>query len=120
MILIGLYLAAGIGFLVAVNADQQNFGIPFLVVVAAAIALGWGTGDAGWHGLWLWILLPWILVPLGLPFGTTNQFTGGDDLSPVALMALTPALISMLLMLLAAGARSLYERHRQNAPPTAA
>jgi hypothetical protein len=120
VILIGLYIAAGIAFLVAVNADQDNFGIPFLVVVAAAIALGWGTGNAGWRGLWLWIVLPWILILLGLPFGTTNKFTGGDDLAPVALMALVPAPASMLSILLAAGARSLYERHRHSAPPTAA
>jgi len=116
VLLIGLYFAAGIAFLIAVNADQQNFGIPFLVVVAAAIVLGWGTGDMGRRGLALWIVLPWVLVLLGLPFGTTNQFTGGDDLSPVALMAVTPALVSMV----AAGARSLYERRRRSAPPTAA
>jgi hypothetical protein len=106
-ILGGLYLAAGIAFLVAVNADQDNFGIPFLVVAAAAIALGWGTGDVGLRGLWIWVALPWILIPLGLPFGRTDQFTGGDDLSPVALMAVAPPLVSSVLMVLAAGARRL-------------
>ena len=119
MLLIGLYLAAGIAFLIAVNADQQNFGIPFLVVVGAAIVLGWGTGDLGRRGFVLWVVLPWVFVLLGLPFGTTNRFTGGDDLSPVALMAVTPALVSMVAMLVAAGARNLYERRRHSAPPTA-
>ena len=51
VILIGLYIVAGIAFLVTVNADQQNSDIPSLVVVAAAIALGWGTGNLGRRGL---------------------------------------------------------------------
>jgi len=120
VILIGIYIVAGIAFLVTVNADQQNGDIPSLVVVAAAIVLGWGTGNLGRRGLALWILLPWVLVVLGLPFGKTNAFTGGDDLLPVAVIAIFPALASVVLMLLAAGARSLYERHRHSAPPTAA
>jgi uncharacterized membrane protein len=118
-VLVVLYLAAGIALLVAVNADQQNVDIPSLVLLATAIALGWETGDLGRRGLVLWLLLPWILIALGLPFGTTNKFTGGDDLSPVTLMAVAPALASVVLMLLAAGARTLYER-RRSAPPTAA
>jgi hypothetical protein len=89
-------------------------------VVAAAIVLGWRTGDMGRRGVALWILLPWVLVPLGLPFEKTNQFSGGDDLSPVAFMAVAPALVSMVSMLLAAAARNLYERHRHPAPLDAA
>jgi hypothetical protein len=119
-ILIGLYITAGIAFLVTVNADQENGDIPFLVVAAAAILLGWGTGNLGRRGLALWILLPWVLVLLGLPFGEANAYSSGDDLLPVAAIATFPALASVVLMLLAAGARSLYERHRHNAPPTAA
>jgi uncharacterized membrane protein len=120
VILIGLYIAAGIAFLVAVNADEQNGDIPSLVVAATAIVLGWGTGNLGRRGLALWILLPWVLVLLALPFGKANASTGGDDLLPVAVIAIFPALASVVLMLLAAGARSLYERHRHSAPPTAA
>jgi hypothetical protein len=118
--LIGIYLAAGIAFLVAVNADQANGDISFYVLAAAAILLGWGTGDLGWRGVPLWMLLPWILVPLGLPFGDVNAATGGDDLLPVAMIAAFPALASVVLMLVAAGARSLYERHRRRARPTPA
>src|SRR5215207_7206812 len=112
-VLIGLYLAVGIAFLIAVNADQANGDIPFYVLAAVAILLGWATGNLGWRGLPLWILLPWILVPLGLPFGRENAYSGGDDLWPVAVVAIFPAFASMVLMLLAAGARRLYGRYRQ-------
>ena len=115
-----MYIAAGIAFLVAVNADQANGDIPFYVLAAAAILLGWATGNLGWRGLPLWILLPWIVVPLGLPFGRENASSGGDDLWPVAVVAIFPAFASMVLMLLAAGGRILYERRRRRAPPTAA
>jgi hypothetical protein len=118
--LIGVYIAAGIALLVPVNADQQNGDIPSLVVLASAVVVGWGTGNLGRRGLALWILLPWVLVLIALPFGTTNKFTGGDDLSPVALIAMYPASASVVLMLLGAGARTLYERRRHSAPPTAA
>ena len=117
-VLIGLYIAAGIAFLVAVNADQANGDIPFYVLAAAAIFLGWATGNLGWRWLPLWILLPWILVPLGLPFGKENANSGGDDLWPVAVVAIFAAFPSMVLMLLAAGARALYQRRRHSAPPT--
>jgi hypothetical protein len=116
--LIGLYVAAGIAFLVAVNADQANGDIPSYVLAAVAILLGWATGNLGWRGLPLWILLPWILVPLGLPFGRVNASSGGDDLWPVAVIAISPAFASMVLMLIAAGARSLYERRRHSASPS--
>jgi hypothetical protein len=66
------------------------------------------------------MLLPRVLVLLGLPFGKANAYTGGDDLLPVAVIAIFPALASVLLMLLAAAARTLYERHRHSARPTAA
>lgn len=120
VLLIGLYIAAGIAFLVALNADQANGDIPFYVLAAVALLVGWTTGNLGWRGLLLWILLPWILVPLGLPFGKENAYSGGDDLWPVAVVAIFPAFASMVLMLLAAGARNLYERRHHSAPPTAA
>ena len=107
-----LFLAAGMAFVIAVNADQQNFEIPFIVLACAALALGWTTGAAGWRGLAIWILLPWILIPLAIPFGDTNKFTGGDDTDPVTMMVIVPALASTVLILVAAGARSLYQRRR--------
>jgi hypothetical protein len=119
-ILIGFYIAAGIAFLIAVNTDQANGDIPFYALAAAAILLGWATGNLGWRWLPLWFLLPWTLVPLGLPFGRENASTGGDDLWPVAVVAIFPAFATMILMLLAAGARVLYERRRQGVPPTVA
>jgi hypothetical protein len=58
---------------------------------------------------------------LALPFGDASKvLTGGDDIYPVWFYAAWPALAAMVAMLLAAGARNLYERHRRSAPPTAA
>jgi hypothetical protein len=117
---IGIYLAAGIAFLVAVNADQANGDIPSVAIAASAILVGWGTGNLGWRALAIWMTLPCVLVVLGLPFGRTNAFTGGDDLDAVAFIAVFPALASVVLMLVGAGARSLFERYRRNAGPAAA
>jgi hypothetical protein len=89
------------------------------VLAAVAIVLGWGTGNLGWRGLALWIGLPWIVVLLGLPFETTNRFTGGDCCSAVSGMAVFPALASIALMLVGAGARNLYERLAHRTPPAA-
>jgi hypothetical protein len=119
VLLIALYLAAGIAFLIAVNADPENLVVLFFITVAAAAVVGWGTGRLGSRGLLLWVLLPWVIVPLGLPFGGTIA-TGGDDYYEVAALAAIPALVSMVSMLLAAGARLLWERHRHGAPSTAA
>ena len=116
-VLICLYLAAGIAFLIAVNEDQRNVAVPFAVMAAIAIVLGWGTSDLGWRGLALWIPLPWIVVLLGLPFETTNRFTGGDCCSEVSGVAVFPAFASVVLMLAGAGARELYERHGHRTPP---
>jgi hypothetical protein len=112
-VLIGVYLASGIAFLIAVNQDQQNFGIPFLVVAAAAIVFGWATGNVGWRGPVLWITLPWALVLLGLPFETTNRYTGGECCFEVSDVAIFPALASVVLMVLAGGARTVYEGFRR-------
>jgi uncharacterized membrane protein len=111
-IAIVLYLAAGMAFLVSVNADQQDFAVPFFVIAALAVMVGWVTGEAGLGYLWIGLVLPWILIPLGLPFGDTNKFTGGDGVTPVALMAVAPAFASVVLIPLAAGVRILYDRRR--------
>ena len=50
LLLTALFLAAGMAFVLVVNADQQNFEIPFIVLACAALALGWTTGTAGWRG----------------------------------------------------------------------
>jgi hypothetical protein len=112
-----LYVVAGLAFVIAVNADQKNVGIAFLPVATAAIVFGWGLGRPGFRSLAGWILLPWILVLLGLPFGATDKFTGGDDLHAVALVAVVPALLSTVLMALGAGARSVYEHYRHGERP---
>lgn len=117
LLLIGLYLAAGIAFVSTISADLDGLLPLFFVTVAAAAVVGWGTGNLGWSGFWLWVLLPWVIVPLGLPFGETVD-AGGDDSYSVAAPASIPAFFSMVLMLLGAGARTLYERHHRGARPT--
>jgi hypothetical protein len=113
-VLIGLYLAAGIAFLIAVNADEANGDIPFFALAAAALIVGWGTAKLGWRGLAVWVLMPGALVLLALPFGTTERYTGGECCVPVAASAVFAALASVVVMLVAAGGRALYERRRHS------
>ena len=105
-VLVGLYIAAAVVALVIVNADQSDAPAAAGVMAAAALALGWGTGS-GWG-----VVVAWFMVPLALPFGDTNQFVGGDHTDPVALLAVVSTVISTALILAAAGARVLYNRHR--------
>jgi hypothetical protein len=107
-VLVCLYIAAGLAALAVVNADQNNLPVAVGVIAAASLALGWGTGS-GWG-----VVLAWFLIPLALPFGHTNRFTGGDGTDPVVLLALAAAVVSTVLILAAAGARVLYNRHQAN------
>ena len=104
----GLYVAAAVVALVIVNADQSDVPAAAGITAAAALALGWGTGS-GWGAV-----VAWILIPLALPFGDTNQLVGGDHTDSVALLAVVSAVVSTVLIMVAAGARVLYNRHRLN------
>ena len=81
------------------------------VVAAGAIALGWGTAS-GWGAV-----VAWLLVPIALPFGEANQFTGGGGTDPVVLLAAVSAAMSTVLIFAAARARVLYNRHRPRRRP---
>jgi hypothetical protein len=105
-VLVGLYAAAAVAAIVIVNADQSDAPAAAGIMAAAALALGWGTGS-GWG-----LVVAWFLVPLALPFGDTNQFVGADHTDPVALLAVVSTGFSTVLILAAAGARVLYNRHR--------
>jgi hypothetical protein len=105
-VLVGLYAAAAVAALVILNADQSDAPAAAGIMAAAALALGWGTAS-GWG-----VVVAWFLVPLALPFGDTNQFVGGDHTDPVALLAVVSTGFSTVLILAAAGARVLYNRHR--------
>lgn len=104
-VLVGLYVAAALAALMIVNADQGDWRLAAGIVAAAALALGWGTAS-GWG-----VVVAWLLIPLALPFGDTNQFAGSDRTDPVVLLALVSAAMSAVLILAAAGARVLYNRH---------
>ena len=118
LVLIGLYLGLGIAWLIAVNADQNNGFVVLVAMAAAAAALGWGIGRSGWTAVWASALIPLILIPLGLLFGSANMFTGGDDTDPVAVLAVFPAIVSILLILVAGAGRILYDHHRRHSPAT--
>jgi len=105
-VLLGIYVAATLAALVVVNADQSDWPAAVGMLAAVALALGWGTGS-GWGAV-----VAWLLVPLALPLGHANQFAGGGDPDLMALLAVVSAAISTVLILLAAGARVLYNRHR--------
>jgi hypothetical protein len=105
-VLLGIYVAAALAALVIVNADQSNAPAAAGIMAAASLALGWGTAS-GWGAV-----VAWFLIPLALPFGQANQHAGGGDTDAIILLALVSAVVSTALILLAGGARVLYERHR--------
>ena len=105
-ILVGAYVAATVAALVIVNADQSDWAVGAGIMAAAAIALGWGTAS-GWG-----VVVALLLVPIALPFGEANQFAGGGETDSLALLAVVAAAMSAVLILAAAGARSVYNRLR--------
>lgn len=107
-VLLGLYTAAAVAALVIVNANQSDAPAAAGMMAAAALVLGWGTGS-GWGAV-----VAWFLVPLALPFGQANQSAGGGDTDAIVLLALASAVLSTALILLAGGARVLYDRHRSS------
>jgi hypothetical protein len=108
-VLVGLYVGAAVAAVVIVNGDQGDAPAAACLVGAAGLALGWGTGS-GWGAV-----VPWLLIPLALPFGDANQVAGGGDAYLVALLAAVSAAISTVLIMAAAGTRILYNRHRSRA-----
>jgi hypothetical protein len=119
LVFAGLYIAAALAFVLVVNADQRNGFAPTLALAVAAVALGWASGARGGAALVTSALIPLVLVPLALPFGDVNKYTGGDDLHPVAVIAVAPIVGSVLLVLMAGATRRLYERRRRSPSPTA-
>jgi hypothetical protein len=112
----GLYLAGGLACLIAIDATGEwspFFGMAALAV--ASVVLGWFTGRSGLAGVWAWILLPLLLIPISILFGDPQP---ADADSPVALLAIFPAFVSMALVLVAAGARNLYDYARGRSAPT--
>jgi hypothetical protein len=109
-VLVGLYVAAAVAALVAVNADQSNAPAALGLVGAASGLLGWGTRSA-WGAV-----IAWMLVPVALVFGDANRFTDGGIPDSVVLLALEGAGISTALIMLAAGARTVLHRRHAGRP----
>ena len=58
-----------------------------------------------------------LAAALGLPFGGASQtFNDGNDIYDVSALAVFAAILAMIVMLLAAGARALYERRHHRLP----
>jgi hypothetical protein len=112
----GVYLAAGALGLVIANGDQNNVIALWALVAVPALALGWIAGGGGWAAVVPWLLLPWLLLLVALPFGDANKFTGGDDTDPLTLLVIFPAVLSMLLIVIAAAGRRGYERSFRTSP----
>jgi hypothetical protein len=108
-VLVGLYVAANVAALVIVNADQSDWVAAAGIMAAASLALGWGTAS-GWG-----VVVALLMVPVALPFGDTDQFTGGGETDSVVLLAVVAAAISTLLILASAGARILLNRLQASA-----
>jgi hypothetical protein len=103
-VLVAAYVAAALAALVIVNADQGEAPAAAGIVAAMAFALGWGTAS-GWGAV-----AAWLVVPLALPFGDANQFSGSQGTDPVVLLAAISAAMSTLVIFAAGGARVLYNR----------
>lgn len=109
-----VFLVAGAVGLVIANGDQANLLPLYGLVTVPAFALGWIAGGSGWGAALPWLLVPWLLLLLALPFGDANKVTGGDDLYPLTVLVAFPAVLSMLLILVAAAGRRGYERLRRS------
>jgi hypothetical protein len=103
-VLVGAYVAAALGALVIVNADQADAAEAAGILAAMAFALGWGTAS-GWGAV-----AAWLVVPFALPFGDANQFSGNHGTDPVVLLAVISAAMSTLVIFAGGGARVLYNR----------
>jgi hypothetical protein len=110
-VLLGLYVAAALVALVIVNADQGDWRPALGIVGLAALALGWGTASA-WGAV-----VAWLMVPFALVFGEANQNSGMGETDAVVLLAVAAAAISTALIVLAAGARHLFNRLQSRARP---
>lgn len=111
-----VYLIAGTVGVVITNGDQDNVLALWGLAALPALALGWIAGDRGWGAVLPWLLVPWLLLLLALPFGDANKFTGGDDTDPLTLLVAFPVVLSMLLIPVAAAGRRGYERSLRPSP----
>jgi hypothetical protein len=111
-----VYLVAGTLGLVVANGDQNNVIALWALVAVPALTLGWIAGGGGWAAVVPWVLLPWLLLLVALPFGDADKFTGGDDTDPMTALVVGPIVLSMLLILIAAAGRFGYERSFRTSP----
>jgi hypothetical protein len=99
-----VYAGAAVAALSIANSDQNNLPTFYAIIAAAS----WIAGGAS--GSYAAAFLAVLLIPLAVPFGDTNQFTGGDDTDSLVLLAEIAAVLSVLLILLGAGCRKFLGR----------
>jgi hypothetical protein len=105
LVLVACYAAVLVVGVVLLNADAQNGWIVVITWYLGAGVVGW------WLGRWKAVLLPFLSVPIAIPFGYPDAYLGGEPF-PVWFSAAGAAAIAMLLIMLVTGARKQYDRRR--------
>jgi hypothetical protein len=117
-LLASIYLAAGVLALVLINASDRNwqiFGqIAVGLIVTSALALGWGSPNSWFFS----ILVPWALIPISFPLGHVLPNPAGEETISFEVVALVLAILSSLLIFIAACTHFLYDRWHQRSTST--
>jgi hypothetical protein len=104
-VLLTCYAVALVVGVVLLNADAQNSWIVVITWYLGAVVVGWRLGR------WEAALLPFLSVPIAIPFGYPDAYVGGEPF-PVWFSAAGATAVAMLLIMLATGARMQYVRPR--------
>lgn len=100
-----LYLGVVAGVMALFNAGFADAQFMWL---AASFILGWSTGNR-----WL-ALLPFLAVPIAMPFGYANTSMQGDPMTIWAEVAFW-APVHALIVLVGSWTRGVYDRRRASA-----
>jgi hypothetical protein len=105
---IAVYVVAALVGLLIANDDQNNVGTLYALVAIASVIVGVVTRNP------LAALVAAVLIPMALPFGDTDKFTGGDDTDSLTLLAAIAAIGSAILILGTTALCRLYDRRQTN------
>ncbi len=103
--IIGTYVAILLGMVVAVNADAANGNTALLVWSVASLVLGWTIRHP------LTMILPFLAIPIAVPFGYAEEWQGSD--APLLYLGMAfQAPFQALVVSLGLGGRVFFERVR--------